>query len=257
MKKKLFILTVLIVLMTCISFANDMLQKIIVTPDLPPASFDISISIDKGNGGTYQPGETMNLTFRTNKDAYVVLYDIQPNGAVNIIFPNRYDQNNFVRANTTYYLPRQGYNFTIDNIVGTEYIQAVASTQQFVNFNQWQQAFNTSVYPPVSLNAPDYFKNFSSKIAVVPNPQIEWTSAIVSFNVQAYQYNGYLNCTSYPSGAEIWVDGAYTGRRTPTALTLGAGNHLIRYVITQHREKSQYVTIQPGVTSNLFMDIFN
>jgi hypothetical protein len=257
MKKNLFMIIILIILMACVSFADDMMQKIIVTPDVPPASFDIQISINKGNGANYMPGENMSLTFRTNKDAYVVLYDIQPNGAVSIIFPNRYDQDNYVRGNTTYYLPRQGYNFTIDNIPGTEYIQAVASTRQFVNFIQWQQAFNTSVYPPVSMDAKNYFSNFSSKIAVVPNPQIEWTSAIVSFNVQPYPYNGYLNCTSYPSGAEVWVDGRFTGRRTPTNLTLSAGNHLVRYVITQHREKSQYVNIQPGVTSNLFMDILN
>ena len=256
MKRMIVVLSMLAVLLVGMTFADDMMSKIVVVPD-NPSSFDIQLSINKGNGGTYAPGENLTLTFRTNRDAYVVLYDIQPNGQVSIIFPNRYDQDNFVRANTTYYLPRQGYNFMIDNIQGTEYIQAVASSKQFVHFNQWQSQFSTSVYPPVSMNATKYFENFATKIAVVPDPQIVWTSAICSFNVVAYNMSGYLNCSSYPSGAEVWVDGIYSGRRTPCTLVLTPGNHLIRFVVSQYREKSQYVLINPGATTNLFMDILN
>src|SRR6056297_1424777 len=257
MKKRIFVLTVLMISLLCFAFADDMMMKIAVVPDNPPASFEIQVTINKGNGGIYTPGENLSLTFRTNRDAYVVLYDIQPNGQVSIIFPNRYDQNNFVRANTTYYLPRQGYSFMIDNVSGTEYIQAVASTKQFVHYNQWQMAFNNSVYPPVSMDATKYFDNFSTKIAVVPDPQILWTSAIVPLNVTPYPMNGYLNCTSYPSGAEVWVDVVYTGSRTPCTLPLNPGNHLVRYVISPYREKSQYVLINPGITTSLFMNLFN
>lgn len=257
MKKRIFVLTVLLITLLSFAFADDMMMKIAVVPDNPPPSFDIQLSINKGNGSTYAPGENLSVTFRTNRDAYVVLYDIQPNGQVSIIFPNRYDQNNFVRANKTYYLPRQGYNFMIDNTLGTEYIQAVASTKQFVHYNQWQSQFTNSVYPPVSMNATKYFENFSTKIAVVPDPQILWTSAIVSFNVASYQMNGYLNCNSYPSGAEVWVDGRFTGRRTPCTLTLTPGNHLVRFVVSQYRESSQYVLINPGSTKNLFLNIIN
>ncbi len=258
MKRQFVIIVVLLISIFSLSLAEDMLQKIIVTPENPTNSFDIQLWLSKGDGATYISGENLTLSFRTTKNAYVVLYDIQSNGSVNIIFPNRYDQDNFVYADTTYTLPRGGYNFTVDTVTGMEYIQAVASTEQFVNFNQWQQAFTNSVYPSVSLNAEEYFGNFNSRISVIPNPEIQWTSAITSFNVRSNSnYNGYLSCTSYPSGAEIWVDGRYTGRKTPTSFTLNSGNHLIRYVINQTRENSRYVNITPGQVTNLFMDMLH
>jgi len=256
MKKVLIAITVIMLVVSGMVIAS-MKTKIVVTPDNPSPSFNIQLSINKGNGAVYSPGENISVSFRTNRDAYVVLYDIQPNGKVHILFPNRYDPNNFVRANQTYYLPRQGYNFMVENTPGTEYIQAVASTQQFVHYNQWQQEFNNSVFPPVSMNAKDYFSDFQTKIAVTPDPQIMWTSAIASFNVQPYQQKGYLSCTSHPGGAQIWVDGRFTGRRTPATLSLAAGNHMIRFVIPNHKAKSQYVRVDPGVTTNLFMDILN
>src|SRR5688572_3038305 len=39
--------------------------------------------------------------------------------------------------------------------------------------------------------------------------------------------NGSLKVTSFPSGAEVWVDGMNTGKVTPMSVSLTEGDHMI------------------------------
>jgi hypothetical protein len=41
-------------------------------------------------------GETAQIYFTVNQQAYIYLYDLQPDGIVRLVFPNAYSQNNFV-----------------------------------------------------------------------------------------------------------------------------------------------------------------
>lgn len=63
---------------------------------------------------------------------------------------------------------------------------------------------------------------------------------------------GNLSCSSKPAGAEVWVDGRNTGRKTPlamsSALLLPAGKHRVVMKLSGRASAPQEVTIQAGET---------
>ena len=47
----------------------------------------------------------------------------------------------------------------------------------------------------------------------------------------AYGQSGALKVTSFPSGAQVWIDGANTGKVTPMSISLSIGDHKVVIVI--------------------------
>ncbi|OJH33795.1 serine/threonine-protein kinase [Cystobacter ferrugineus] len=66
---------------------------------------------------------------------------------------------------------------------------------------------------------------------------------------------GKLACSSRPLGAQIWVDGKYSGRDTPAALgnplVLPVGSHTIVFKLGSQQSKPQKVTITEGDMAKL------
>ncbi|HEX8438134.1 PEGA domain-containing protein, partial [Archangium sp.] len=66
---------------------------------------------------------------------------------------------------------------------------------------------------------------------------------------------GKLACSSRPLGAQIWVDGKYTGRDTPAALgnpvILPVGNHTVIFKMGGKQSKPQQVKISEGDMAKL------
>jgi serine/threonine protein kinase len=66
---------------------------------------------------------------------------------------------------------------------------------------------------------------------------------------------GKLACSSRPLGAQIWVDGKYSGRDTPAALgnplVLPVGSHTIVFKLGAQQSKPQKVTISEGDMAKL------
>lgn len=234
------------------------MTKIAVVPDSPQTTMRANISVDRGQNSLYMPGESISISFWVNQDAYVVVYDILPNGRVHIIFPNQYDRNNFVRANQVTRIPRAGYNLVIENIPGREYLQIVASTKQFASFNQWTGQFSaTNPFPLVSSDPVQYFQGYAAKIIVVPDqPKPNWTSAHTWFNVagmpqpQPVPLTGSVYMVSYPHGAMIILNGQSIGIATPAMLTLDEGWHHVRFVFG-HRSYETTFYVSPGTTTTV------
>ena len=60
--------------------------------------------------------------------------------------------------------------------------------------------------------------------------------------------NGSLKVTSFPSGAEVWVDGAFTGKFTPMSVSLSEGDHDVTVQIpgSGWNPDHRTITITPG-----------
>lgn len=81
----------------------------------------------------YSKGEALDLRFRTNADAYVVVYRIDAEGYVEVLWPSsRYDDG-FAYGGHSYRLPpaNSGQRLRVSNEKGVEYIQAIASEYPF------------------------------------------------------------------------------------------------------------------------------
>ena len=91
--------------------------------------YDIELELNKGNGSYYKLNEELFLTFTPRRECYVLIYDIQPDGQLNILFPNSgSNAEGRVVAGRQYRIPSSaGTNFQVQRPFGIDFVQAVAS----------------------------------------------------------------------------------------------------------------------------------
>lgn len=112
---------------------NQATRKIV---PVPRNTINVDVWLDKQCGSAYKQGEKIIISFKTDADGFVTIYDIDTRGEVRVLFPNSNDPSNFVRANTTYTLPNRNYSYDliVQGPEGIEYVDIVASTDQYY---QW------------------------------------------------------------------------------------------------------------------------
>lgn len=110
-----------------------------VTP-ISRTTIHVEVWLNKQCSSAFYPGEKAVIYFRTDADGYVTLYDIDTQGKVLIIFPNRETPDNFVKAGQVYQIPAQqaDYDLIVEGPEGIEYIEAVASTDSYYHWNHHQ-----------------------------------------------------------------------------------------------------------------------
>ncbi len=84
-----------------------------------------------------------------------------------------------------------------------------------------------------------------AKVEVKPKPEPETKPS-------AAKGKGKLACASKPAGAEVWVDGKNTGKKTPvaisSALELGAGKHKVIFKLNGKASAPQEIAIEADQT---------
>lgn len=100
---------------------------------------NITAWVDK-ESNTYAIGESVRLFVKSNKDAYVTVLNVGPSGNTTVLFPNQYQQNNFIAANQVREIPGQGSPamITVGGPVGRELIKVVASSKAVPLFQPTQ-----------------------------------------------------------------------------------------------------------------------
>jgi hypothetical protein len=96
--------------------------------------------LNKQCGSAYYTGEKAEIYFKADADGYVTLYDIDTQGKVLVIFPNRHTPDNYVKAGQTYQIPARNadYDLIVEGPEGIEYIESVASTDPYYHWNYQQ-----------------------------------------------------------------------------------------------------------------------
>jgi hypothetical protein len=81
--------------------------------------------------GVYRAGKEVRLSFQTTQDAYVVVYNIDANGYVSLLYPED-GRPVLSKANATNFLPPPGKNviWETSGATGIEYIHALAVTDK-------------------------------------------------------------------------------------------------------------------------------
>ncbi len=104
-------------------------QKIREVPD--HHELEVEIWTDRGDGARYRAGDSIEVFFRTNADAWVAIYDLDTSGRITKLFPTRHASNNFVRGGVVNRVPaRYGNHFEVEGPSGWETLRAVASTHR-------------------------------------------------------------------------------------------------------------------------------
>ncbi len=90
----------------------------------------VDVSTDRGDEAVYQPGEDLEVTARCSDDAYLLVYEIDSEGYVHILFPYR-QGSNLIEGRRTYSIPQSGASdeLVVEGPVGQCYIVALASIE--------------------------------------------------------------------------------------------------------------------------------
>jgi hypothetical protein len=234
MKRSLII--VLALLVAVMTFADMQLKNIIIVPQ--PSELEIKVWLNKPEGAVYQVGESLNIYFKANKSCYVLIYDIRTDGKITLLFPNKYDSNNYIAPNVTYKLPISNlYSFKVSPPEGKEFIQIIASTSFIPIIQQLKDLGTKQSFPLLSEDAENYVQK-----QVLPYLTGEWASDITYFYVGSAPRTGIAQLESNPTGAHVYVDGKYIGR-TPARVELDEGQHFATfYWQNQVRTETFFVT---------------
>jgi len=113
---------------------NSYLQKLSKTHN-PEACFSVKLWI-AGQPKIINLGDKINFFFQTPRDCYLTLLDMATNGAITILFPNKFHPNNLVKAGKQYAIPGD-YNFemSVSGPTGIERVKAIATLQPARLFN--------------------------------------------------------------------------------------------------------------------------
>ncbi|MHB8079107.1 MAG: DUF4384 domain-containing protein, partial [Candidatus Krumholzibacteriia bacterium] len=88
----------------------------------------VNIADDRGEDATYRRGEPITITFETNQDAYAVVYRIDTDGEVTILWPRSRLDDGFVFGGHRYSLPAAGApDLRAGSEPGMEYVEALVS----------------------------------------------------------------------------------------------------------------------------------
>ena len=92
----------------------------------------VSLWLDKDSDQVYRRGEPVQITFQANEDAYAVIYHIDVEGRVGILWPTSRYSDGFIFGGHQYRLPsREGNRLRVGEAEGVGYVQAVVSRYPF------------------------------------------------------------------------------------------------------------------------------
>ena len=132
-------MTVLVALALAVGFATARAQSAEESPTMSAGwngyenqPYRVNIWHDRGDDEIYERGEAVRIHFETNSDAYAVVYRIDAEGSVSILWPrSRYDDG-FVFGHHTYNLPTPGaQRIKTAGTEGVEYVQVIVSAYPF------------------------------------------------------------------------------------------------------------------------------
>ncbi len=217
MKRIVVVFLVLLLTVGMLALADASVKDIIITPT-HPSSLKIQIWMDRSMGATYYQGDSINIYFKASENAYVTIYDFTTDGQVRVLFPNFFQQNNYVQGGVVYTIPDPRYNYSlvVAGPNGREILEAIATT-------------SPNVLPPISLDKARPFVEYPSGTQYMRSLKLKIIQKPISV-ATTYFYVGYVpktavvNFTSSPSGAKLYVDGNYEGK-TPQTLQLPQGEH--------------------------------
>jgi len=100
--------------------------------------FIVKLWTKRGNGGIYVDGEKLVINFYTNRNCYIKVYQIDVQKNMQLIFPNEFYSDNFIKDKRLYKIPDERYpfSFVLGEPYGTEFIKVIASTVQFADIEK-------------------------------------------------------------------------------------------------------------------------
>lgn len=141
----------------------------------PPAAgnpLDVVAWVDQATN-IYAQGEQVRVFVQTNKDAYVTVLNVGPDGSTTVLFPNRYQADNRVRANTVTEVPDPASRarIAVSGMTGAELLKVIATSHPTPLFQAAQLA-EAGVFSTIRQRTQETARNLAVVMAAAETA--EW-----------------------------------------------------------------------------------
>ena len=127
--------------------------------------------------GRYRVGAQVTVGLFLDAPAYVLLFGVEPSGAVRLLLPNGFDLRSFLRPGT-HWLPGPGYRMRLTGPPGPYYVQLVASVQPPPV--PWAQALRAGPFPTLDSDARQFKAQLEAALRASGGG---WTAAWAAFTL--------------------------------------------------------------------------
>lgn len=153
----------------------------------PKAKFKVELWMNKEN---YKQGEPVSISFKSDSNCYVTVFNVDGDGKVNLIFPNKYVVSNRVKKDEIYTIPEKDadYEFSIAGTPGEEQVIAVATKEPLELVKDLGALVGKEFMPTVS-KLPSDFVARSIQVKLKGSPEENWNAARVKFYLEEKDKN--------------------------------------------------------------------
>ena len=145
------------------------------------ASIKVSAWLDRDNA-IYKAGDKLVLSVKASRDAYITVLDVGTSGKVHVVFPNEFQQDNFIKVGQVVQIPghNAGFDFLVGGPTGNELLKVFASENP------------APLFDPVNLLPTGLFKTHTAKADTVAKDLVitlreqhaqGWNQAIQTFRI--------------------------------------------------------------------------
>jgi len=130
----------------------------------------VSLAVDRGCGGTYLVGETVDVSVRSELDGYLTLFDFATDGLVHQVYPNQYCSDNRIDGGIDYTIPGSllPFVFRVAAPEGQEILLAVLTTTPFFFLDE--ECFDYSqALPQIALGNEEAARRMTQGLGVIPS----------------------------------------------------------------------------------------
>jgi hypothetical protein len=223
---------------------------------------EVDLEIDKGDDATYYSGEPIFISCIASDDAYVIIYNIDSEGGLHLLYPESPDGSCFMPANTTHQIPEEDddYSLKVTGTYGEEFNCAIASREPLrvpaifgengrysvegdpeeimhdmaEDMLEGREAYYTLDMAHFYIGDEEEFPPFPP---LPPFPLPPWT--------------GCLQVVSLPGGAKVYLNGRYCGK-TPTVIAgIPPGAHSLLVKKKSYSRFHEEIFIEEGERERL------
>src|SRR5262249_7949976 len=127
----------------------------VLGPGVSHARQEVEVWTDRGNEAVYEPGDRMHIKVKSAEDAHVLVYEIDAEGYVRLLFPDG-GGSGFLEGRQTYLLPPEDSDveLVVQQPVGECYIVAIASAAPFDSLPWYLRPYNAQAEAVGYVGAP-------------------------------------------------------------------------------------------------------
>jgi hypothetical protein len=131
----------------------------------------IELWTDRGKDAVYQPGDRMQVKVRTSDDAYLLVYEIDTEGYVHVLYPYQ-GANGFVEGRRTLRVPDEDaqVELVVEPTTGEAYIVAIAADEPFRDLPWYLRAYDARSEGVEYEGGPEDEEGVTSEGRIVGDP---------------------------------------------------------------------------------------